>query len=418
MKRALKIATILLTLLANFSLSANRLTHYKAPSLCVEPRLPKKHLGTLEVTLGGGNSTNGVNIRGKDVNVLNIYGPENFRHIAKGVPTETLNKNPGAIIDNLWNTSQANFGLINLSGKFKFIELNFDYTQNWKNGFFAHLNLPFRNIIVKDFTYTDLSTSALAGTTSFATWQAFSANLVDEMKKYDINLGNHKGSALGDTTLEIGWTQSYVDTKYVDFWDTTIRAGVMIPTAPRVCPEYPIMVSSGYNKNFAVPMSFDVSLGLFEWLTFGGRIGGVLFIDKYQTVGMKTAKEQNGLIKLATGMASVHKGNIFELSIFGKSDHMPWGLSLTTGYSYTAQHKTILDLPDNSTFDCSIVNTDLTLCGWDQHTIHVGIEYDFAIEPEKSGLPKLNLNLNFPVDGRQIFDTSTFNGSIGVDFAL
>ena len=106
-------------LLLNFSLFANRLVFYRAPYFFGEPRLTRDYLGSLEATLGGGKTDTGFDHRGRESNILNIYGPENFRNMAQNVPQGILDLYPGSVLDNLWNESLPGFGLIDFFGYFK-----------------------------------------------------------------------------------------------------------------------------------------------------------------------------------------------------------------------------------------------------------------------------------------------------------
>lgn len=417
MKHNLKLLVFIFCIYSSTNLFANKLVPYKAPAFFGEARLTKEYLGSLECTVGGGGSEQGFNSYGQKTNALNIFGAENFRNIAEGVPATILALNPGAIIDDLWETSLPGFGTIELQGKFKLTEINFNFLQNFKHGFFTELNLPIRKIGIKDFRYNNLATSDLAGSASFSQWQNFTANLVTNLAKYNIHLQNYQDFSLGDIQLAVGWTQTNLtNNKYLDFWDTTVKAGIIIPTAPGTNPNYPLLISSGYDHNIGFPFSFDLSAGLFEWITIGTHLEGVLFTDKYQTISMKTALQQNGLIKLASGTARIEKGNIWQIGSFIKSDHMPWGLSITLAYSFSTQQKTVLNLPDTSSFDCNIVNSDRLLTGWSMHTINTSIEYDFAVEKDKAKLPHLRLNFDIPLAGKHVFKNTIFSGTIGIDF--
>lgn len=403
-------------LILEVPLLANRLVYYRAPYFFGEPRLTKDRLGSFELTVGGGKTDTGFNRRGEETNILNIYGLQNFRNMAEGVPANILAMYPGSVLDNLWLTSLEGFGEVELKGYFKLAEINLNYQQNLHHGIFVEVNLPLRKLGIRDFRYTDLSTQAEAGSTNWNQWKNFVGSLVDNMANYDVFLCNYDSFNVGDSFVGIGWAQSSVDHNTLDFWDTSIRAGVMLPFAPFALPNFPLTVPSGYNKNWGFPISFDFSLGLFEWLTMGLYLEGILFAHKYQMVAMKTAQAQNGLIKLAEGAAKVDKGNIWQFGTFIKSDHVPWGLSLVLAYAYSTEQRTLVSPNDRTTYNYNIVNSDSTLQGWTMHVINTSVEYDFAVEESKKHLPRLRMNFDIPFAGKQAFRNTFFSGTVGFDF--
>lgn len=417
MKRHLKIILIGLSLQSNSKLFANRLILYKAPTFFEEARLTPDYLSTIEFNIDGGNTCEGFNGQGHKTNVLNIYGPENFRTIAEGVPTAILDLNPGCIINNLWETSLPGFGEVILKGRFKVSEIDINIWQNFRHGLFLELNLPIRKLAMIDLGYQDLSDPALVGTASYSQWQSFLVNLDANLEAYGLSSNSCQGFKFGDIELSLGWAQTNLkNNKFLDFWDTAIKAGIMFPAAPSYGPQCPFMVNPGYNKTWAFPFSFDIAFGLFEWVTLGGHFEGLLFTNKYQMVGMKTDPNQNGIIKLAQGVASVEKGNIWNIGAFAKSDHMPWGLSVILAYQYSQEQATHIAPYNLTTFNVSTVNADNVLAGWSMHTVNFSVEYDFAVEQDKKHLPHVRLNFDIPFAGKYCFKNTMFSGTIGVNW--
>lgn len=388
---------------------------YRAPYFFGEPRLANPKLTTLEVTVGGGKTSTGFDQSGEEVNILSLYGAENLRNLAQGVPADILNRSPGSILNNLWETSLPGFGQVDISGYFKLAEVNLNYQHNLPHNFFVELNLPMRKLELVDLRFTDLSTAAEAGSVNFGSWKNFVGDLAANLEPYGVCLVENHLFNFGDAFLGVGWTQTNLDNPTLDYWDTTIKLGVMVPLAPRVCPEFPLMVSPGYNRTWAFPFSFACSLGLFEWLTWGTYLEGVLFTHKYQYTGFKTASAQNGLVKLASGLAKVEKGNIWQFGTFIKSDHMPWGLSVVVGYGYSTEQRTWVRPTNLTLYDFNTVNSDVTLQGWHMHTINVNFEYDFAVESDRRGWPRLRMNFDIPVAGQWVFKNSFFSGTIALD---
>ena len=409
-------STIIIVLLVP-EIAANRLVMYKAPFFFEEARLTTPYLSSIELSVGGGNTYEGFNGQGQKTNVLNIYGPTNFRTMAEGVTQTILDLNPGCIINNLWETSLPGFGEVILEGRFKVSEINLNMWQNFTHGLFLELNIPIRKLATIDFRYEDLSNPALAGSASYSQWQSFLVHLQANLEPYGLSPQACQPFKLGDIELSLGWAQTNLEkNNFLDFWDTAIKAGIFFPTAPNYGPQCPFLVNPGYNKNVCFPFSFDLALGFFEWITLGAHFEGILFTDKYQMVGMKTDLSQRGQIKLAQGLANVEKGNIWNIGAFAKSDHMPWGFSVVLAYQYSCEQRTIV-IPQNTLiFDYNTVNSDNVLAGWSMHTINVSFEYDLAVEKDKQNLPHLRLNFDIPFDGKYVFKNTMFSGTLGVDW--
>lgn len=401
---------------SNFDLLANRLVIYKAPPFFGEPRLLKPYLTTFEFIAGGGDTEDGFNSSGQKTNILNIYGPQNFRNMAENVPANVLARNPGCIINDLWQTSLPGFGEVEINGEVKLTEIDLRYYRNFKHGFFINLDIPIRKLYLTDVKYINLSSQALAGTANYTDWLNFITYLPENMELYGINMGVDRQYHLGDIEFLLGWSQAKATGhKHLDFWETTLKGGITIPTAPFTTDNSPLIVPSGYGV-LGFPFSFDLALGLFEWISIGMHAEGILLLDKYQLYNMKTDIEQHGQIKLASGPVHFKRGNIWQVGAFIKTDHMPWGLSVMLAYSYSTQQRTTLVLPSNSAFSNNIINSDNTLNSWRMHTINTSIEYDFAVEQEKQFLPRFKLNFDIPFGGKNVFKNMVFSSTVGFDF--
>jgi len=131
---------------------------------------------------------------------------------------------------------------------------------------------------------------------------------------------------------------------------------------------------------------------------------------------MKTALKQRGLIKLAKGKATIRKGSLWHAGLYVKADHLVRNFSCTIAYSFVRKREDHITPHKQSIFPLVVVNSDQSLRGWQMHTIHIFVEYDFAKHDNFIG-PRIGLFYNAPVSGQRIFKTKTVGAQFGVDIA-
>lgn len=369
---------------------------YRGSYFFGEPRIAKDNLFTPQIRFSGGGTAEGQGARGK-TNVLQIYGQENIFELANGAPDCVLNKNPNGFINDLWQQTPAgkNFGKLDFYGHFQTMEVDFDVQQNFKKGIFAELYVPIRELQINNISYKDLSTRANAGSDiDFAQWQNFIIHLEDNLKQYGVCIHSSKSTKLADMTALLGWTINYEETEYIDFIDFSLKSGVIFPFGKKNIDNV-FALSQGYG-HWGFPVYADVSVGLYEWLTLGGHLAGIVFADNNQKIFMKTSNTQNGSIKLSKGIADVDLGSIFNIGLFLKGDHVNRRLSFLLAYRYDQQFSTKLYPFEVRTFNASVVNDEEALRGWSMHTIDFSLEYDFATY-EHPDRPRLELFLIYPL---------------------
>jgi hypothetical protein len=392
---------------------------YRASHFFEEPRIAKNCLTSIDAWGGGGKTSKGLNCNGMETNILNIYGDENIKFLAKNVPDCIFDKFQHTILNNLWTKETgSNFGKLKFSGKFNTIEIDFEYQQNFINGFFGEIYLPTRMLQIRHIAFDDLSNIHNAGPEiDFIEWRKFIANLQQNLAKVGLCYNRKfKHTGIGDLSILGGWTINYQETKHLDFIDATIKLGVLFPTGRQTNINNLFDLPQGYNGHYAIPLTLDMSAGLFDWLTFGVHGGALFFLDKTKKIRMKTDIEQNGFIKLTSGSARIDKGTLWTLGCFLKADHVSGGLSFLVAYRFDKENKTTLNPCDLKTFNPKIVNCDRMLNGWQMHTINVNVEYDFATL-ETPCMPRIGFFFDIPVGGKQIFKTLLSGGSIGIDYA-
>jgi hypothetical protein len=404
------------------------------PFNLTDVRFERSWLSTVNVSVMGGSTKKGyqsssaignVTPDGKEknkTNVLNIYGWQNLQFLGSNIVG-----NPGA---NIYNANLAalaqlptngNFGYVQPSGKFDYIEGDIYLAQNLTKGFFLDMNIPIVKTQVKlsEVPLTDESPSTGFPNVNQAEWQFLldPANFAATLALYGLEAADYSHSGVGDIVINGGWSMNKEDVcDSIDFLDVTLKVGVNIPSGFKQNTAQAFSIAAGYNKHVGIPVSFDAAIGFVEWVTLGAHVGGTFFVNKTQELRMQTSTAQNGWIKLGLGDAKSDMGNIFEAGAYLKADHVIKGFSLSFGYLFGKQSKTTLTPTDLVKFPSAVVNNDSMLAGWNSHAISVVADYDFAKEGRRYN-PNIGIFYSQPIAGKRVFRTITGGGYVGVNVA-
>lgn len=421
MKRVTLLCIALLTTLP--TLAQDLYHYYRASPFFGEPRLEKNWLSTVELTAFGGSTSRGKNGKSSTVPLYDIYGVYNMRVLGNGVPDKDPTNLADLALINLNNTpANGCYAMVSFPGYFKVIEGIINYTQNFTHGIFGQIYIPIRNFNISPDNFIDLSPAQTNGPTNASTpeWQQFLAQFNAILTKYNLSIAPVKVTGLGAVSLELGWTYNYQQTEILDFVDTTIKTGVLLGTGTTKNEDLVFDISTGYDKHLGIPLTCDMSLGLYEWFTGGIHAGVIGFLDRTKDVRMKTDIAQSGMIKLAKGRACVSLGPIWDVGLYSKIDHIRDIVSIMLGYTFV--HKacdTLCPLSCDGTptiFDPQIVNTDPAYGGWQMNTMHFLLELDFTKEDRRVG-PRIGFIFNANAGGKRVFKNNTVGGYVGLDVA-
>ncbi len=419
-----------------FFLCASQFAHafhdtdfYRANNLFYEPRLEKDYLTTLNVHLQGGSTSKGRNACHETVPLFDIFGTSDMHELAVGVPCKDLSNPLDVIIQQLsmipsrCYTSQDacedtfRFANYSISADFDIFEAYLAWVQNISHGFFIQVDIPIKRMRVCNICFADISpTTPACPNINTPIWKAFKNNFQEILDRWDICCQSYTKSGLGDIAAVVGWTHSFQDTKVLDFVDTTIRFGVVIPSGEEANPDRLFSISFGYDKHTAALIDGSFAFGVYEWLSIGSYFDVLVFGSKTRCVRVKTGLQQSGIIKLAKTEASVEKGPLWQVGAYIKADHFARGLSLLFGYSFASKNSDCITPCDTEKFCPSIINSDQMIQGWKMHTINMKAEYDFAREGKMFG-PRVAFYYNRPVGGKRYFTTGIIGGEAGLEIA-
>ena len=386
--------------------------YYRALADNHEARPERDWLTSFKADLMGGMANSARNGSKNSCNPLQIFGANKI-----GLLAEDASGNPSTNIQNadlaalLLLAPSAN---ITYSGKFNFVEFHLNAQQNFVHGFFGELDLPVKNLNVHNVTWADTTTGPDDNTVQ---WETVKNSLSSILSSFSLTAGDYKKTGIGDIVLNLGWTHNNDDISALDFFDTTFRVGVSIPSAAKKNQDQAFSIPLGYDGHIGIPVAFDFGLGFYDWVTWGVHVDAIFFIKKtIDGLRMQTNTAQNGYIKLLKGTAKRELGHIFNAGSFLKLDHVFKGFSASVGYNYIHKDKDYLTPSDLTTFTVATANSDALLLGWNMHAIHAVIEYDFSREGKECN-PTVSLYYARPVAGKRIFQTNTIGGDLGLNLA-
>jgi len=296
-------------------------------------------------------------------------------------------------------------------------EADFNLYQNFTHGFFTHVHFPM--VIVRIFPsgFVPHAVSTKPCKHYTPAWEQPLGLLAPFLSHYNLSTHRTDGAALSDSTLFVGWTGTYTETCYLDFIDGTIKTGVLFPTGKKADPNALFSIPYGYNGHWAIPLSFDISVGMYDWLTFGYHADTLFFIKKQECLRMRTEHERTtGLIVLQKGLAEVHYGTVWRMGTYLKADHFFNGMSLILGFTYEQKNDDTIRPLDTTLFRPAHVNADLRFTKWARSIVHFLFEYDFARCDSLIGT-RIGVFYNLEMTGQRVFSINTGGGYLGLDVA-
>ncbi len=371
---------------------------YRAGLWYGEPRTPKPWLFSFDAQLVSGSSDTSTSNRSALVPLFSRTGFEDLAAIGA--------LEPHALRANI-HCSKGFF-----KGQFDLFEAQFHTYLNICNGFFMHGHLPVRKIEVCNITFNNAwshtsNTSPLCNTAR--------ASLYQKLKENGLAVAPFKESGVGDFSLLAGWSTTTYDSCHVDFVDASVEAGVLFPTSNKVNPNDLFAIPLGYNGHYAIPLQLDVATGFFDWFNIGFHSSALFFFNNDRSIRPKTIPSIEGIIRLAQPqVARVNRGTLWNLTLYLKGDHCAGGVSFLFGFSHDHQNRSTVQFAPDSGIDDTIANTDPRFDEWYMNVFHFLLEYDWANEDNPYG-PRIGVEINHIINGKNIFNTSTYGGYIGID---
>lgn len=392
---------------------------YRAAYFLGEPRFEKAVLTSLDFFGTAGHTRHARNVNGDKTRLFDIYNVHNMHNLADNV-SPSNNSTVNTIVENLRSVeapSNSLFAHLSFGASCTIAEIVCNLYQNFVHGFFCQCTVPIKHATITAIQPCDLSPYHAPGADQRTpAWVDFLDHFHEIMHAYDLTYrSSFKKNAVGDITGVMGWTHTYEDTIYLDFIDVTFKAGLVFPTAARTDQDLLFDFPLGNDGHLGFPLFAQASIGLYDWLTIGCSTQAIVFADDVRCLRTKTAPEQSGMIMLHKESVNYHRGPLFDATLYIKSDHIPLNFSLLVGYSYTHKRHDFLT-PLRVTSDVTVINNDQRWQGWNMHTLHLMLEYDFTKRDTVVG-PRLAALVNIPLGGKQIFDVTMAGIDAGFDMS-
>lgn len=257
---------------------------------------------------------------------------------------------------------------VNVHAHFRFNQILVVGTQNFCNGWNASAFLPLRSISLRP--------------------------------KRGARTQSGKKTGLSDPLLLAGYTCSMVENPHFDFIDLGLQAGISIP-ASGFDHKHPFFLPLGFDGHWAGVFSGNIACGIFDWVTVGMYADMLAFVPHTK--------------KIAGTSVRFHRSVQYSIAGYFKADHFSRGFSFTGCYSFTYQGSTHARTHGDLDFHRTVDGCHLSpLASWHEQVLHAGLEYDFTGYGDVVG-PRVGIFYDRPVSGKNIFFTSLWNGTVGID---
>lgn len=385
MKKFYKHLLILITILNFFYqiYSFDRSFFYRASSFWDEPRFDRNWLTTINTQIAGGTTSCSRNGCSDKVPLFGLYGPESL-------------------------LIGQDYRKIMFTGYFDIFEVNLNIYQNFTNGLFLHVHVP----AVSAQIFPDSCKEYNRDCSLFSRFkQRDLIMLKDSLKGCDLSLRSIRNRGFSDTSVFLGWTINYEDTNYLDYIDGAFQLGALFPTGKKKNPHLVFDIPFGYGGHYGITWLIDIAIGGYDWLTFGIHNDGVGFFDTTQCISIRTQESKTGIIRLEKAITKIKSGPVYRTGAYIKADHVCWGLSILTGFSFEQKDKSkIICL--NSELSKNIANNDEILKKWNRWNLNILAEYDFA-KYNRLFNPFVSILYNYTITGKRIFTTNMIGGYFG-----
>lgn len=387
-----------LTKLVLIALSISSITHsfdrsffYRTSSFWDEPRFEISSLTTLNIQFTGGSTRHGKNGHEKTTSIFGIYGKE------KAI---------------------RSLGEFIFTGAFDLFEANFNLYQNLAKGFFLHFHLPVVALEIfpigcNKFKHFCCPTSCLnAKCCCPSINQTKLLSLNNRLNNNFISMNSIKEHGVSDSTLFAGWSINYENTTHLDFIDLSIQTGVLFPTGRKLDPNFLFDIPLGYNGHWGIPWLIDISLGAYEWFTWGIHNDGVVFFNHNECI--PSSKCSTGLLRFNTTNALIKSGPVWRVGSYVKADHIAWGLSILMAMTFEQKNRSKIICFEQNKINIHKANKQERLRSWNRLIYQFVLEYDFAQENNVLN-NRIAFLYNHQIIGKRVFSTNILGGYLGLD---
>jgi hypothetical protein len=385
---------------------------WAAAFLPPEPRLIRPWMFTNEVLVASGRAQSSLDQCGCCAPLLDLDRKQILRNVGNCINEERLSP---SVIDALASVeslpSRPPFGSISVNGIFRLVETHVQLIQNFDHGYFFRISIPIRSMQIFGINYIDESPATGFPNRHDTSWKIIFNHLPEMAQAQGLCFSSWSQMAAGDIAFMFGWGINYQNTRKLDYVDFDIQIGVLTPSGALADPRYVFSLPTGNNGHIGLPFQLDLSVGVFQWLTFGFH-GHFLYLFPGHEP-LRADCDQGAWVSFKKVCAEVHPRLRGAISGYIKADHCYGGLSFLFGYQFNAAQRAYV-WADTKGLLTPIHSSQPWLQQWHMHTFHFWSEYDFATRRCPS-LPRIAIFYNHIISGKRIFNTNMIGGQWGVE---
>lgn len=289
------------------------------------------------------------------------------------------------------------------------------------------LHLPIVSKRVDQVQFEDLTLNTSVGAAAIAD-NAVTNTLTKDLATFvktvgNLDLSNWNDSGLGDLVLMVDWWRGYRQDKDYLKWVTLLaKVGVSFPTSKEKNEDKAFSMALGNDGAWGLPVGIGMELDFVHNIKAGLDADFFVLFDKKRTRRLKTDPAQTEILLLNKGVATKEHGLMWQFHLFLQAYHFYEGLSAKFAYQFVKRDDDRL-VPAGNDFDYSVVNSGNSVKEWTNHNLIFSLNYDlftkrrhYRDEYSSSVTPQFHLFYKLSVGGKNVIDTSTVGGQVGIHF--
>lgn len=339
-----------------------------------KPYNPKPYISNFYMSYTAGQTNSGYNKTGATVPFLQEYGQEDF--LARFIDP-TLPK-----------TDITSLGTIDLSGTFKFQQVDFTYIKNIHHNMFIGVSTSLRN----------LSVNGIKPDIIF-----FNPNLnSDQIYNLELFKGkipkNLNTSGMYTTAIEFGYNKMFTNFESIDFLHFFLKGQIATPQSLTgnnlTLLQFPI----GGNITFSYPLEAILTVGVLDHINIG-LFGMFITIQPTQiTAPVNPTASNNRVILTEVTRVQVNPKPIFSLVGYMEFHNFLPRCTGTIGYGTAHGLQWSLSSFDQINFPNKQINRTEILSPWGITSMFFTFDYSFACEKEPHA-PGVSFSYVIPITG-------------------
>ncbi len=322
-----------------------------------------------------GNTTQAYNESGAVVPYLEEYGEEDFlkRFIDPTLPKTDIQK----------------IGVIDLSGKFSFEQLNLFLSKNIHHDLFIGISASIRNLSVDSIAMNiEFDRGVSLTPEDLFRLDVFESKIPKSLNK----------SGLFATEIELGYNKVWDNFHDIDFLQLFVKAGISFPqwmTGHNVAAlQYPI----AGNITFGYPISAIFTVGMLQHLNFGVYALMIPLQPKQLLLPVNRTESNNQIILTESTRVQINPRPLFSTVLYMELHNIIPKSMGTIGYGYAHGMTWSITSLNEREFPSEKINRTKILAPWSIWSMFFQFDYSFKSETNPHA-PCISLYYIIPIAG-------------------